>query len=388
MAVAGDPKERHGIILAKNELAKGFGVKTAEPIWQAKQKCPNLVLVPPDYPAYQAFSIAVNEIYAQYTDLAEPFGLDETFLDVTGSLHLFAQNGKQLADMIRAHVKREIGITISVGVSFTKTFAKLGSDYKKPDATTVFDKTDVIDIIYPMPVDALLMVGKRTAKQLADLGIHTIGQLAQTDPLLLQKRMGKIGAQLSRMARGQDTDPVQPFHCQPAAKSIGNGMTFRHDLTTKEELHMAAALLAESIAGRMRKEQVNCRRLQVAWKTCDFESFSRQAPCPKPTHLAADLTALAYELLASHVNLKKPVRSVTLTAGQLEPIDADRQLDLFAPAEEEQKNAKQQQLEDTLFDIRDRYGATAIHKASLGGIVTEKGPGHPRPFTKNPKENA
>ena len=181
MVVTGDPESRHGIILAKNEKAKKYGIRTAETIWQAKQKCPGLVCVLPHHEMYGQISKRVNEIYLDYTDLVDPFGIDESFLDVTGSLRLFGKTPKELADDVRERVKREIGITISVGVSFCRVFAKLGSDYKKPDATTVIDRSNYREIAYPLPVSDLLFAGRRSTEALAKMGILTIGDLARAD---------------------------------------------------------------------------------------------------------------------------------------------------------------------------------------------------------------
>ena len=192
MAVAGDPSQRHGIILAKNEKAKKFGVQTAETIWQARQKCPELLLIPPHHEQYEEVSCRINEIYRKYTDLVEPFSIDESWLDVTGCQRLFG-DGKTIADRLRREIREQIGVTISVGVSYNKIYAKLGSDYKKPDATTVILPQDVPTIVYPLPVGDLFGVGRRMQVELERLGIRTIGQLAAADPEFLTKRFGKMG---------------------------------------------------------------------------------------------------------------------------------------------------------------------------------------------------
>ena len=228
-AVCGDPESRHGIILAKNEKAKAFGVQTAETIWQAKRKCPDLRLVAPHREEYVKYSRRCNELYLQYTDLVDPFGIDESFLDVTGSMHLFG-TGEQIADELRRRMREEVGLTISVGVSFNRAFAKLGSDYKKPDATTVFSRENFRERVWPLPVNTLLYVGKRAAARLDGLGVHTIGDLAACEPAFVHGIFGKQGDMLLRYARGEDDEPVRSFYAEREVKSVGNGMTFAHNL--------------------------------------------------------------------------------------------------------------------------------------------------------------
>ena len=247
MAVAGDPESRHGIILAKNEKAKKYGVATAEPIWQAKQKCPDLVCVLPHHDMYHRISQRVNAIYLDYTDLVDPFGIDESFLDITGSLKLFGMTPREMADDIRARVRHEIGITISVGVSFCRVFAKLGSDYKKPDATTVIDRENFRTVAYPLPVSALLFAGKRTTDALAQLGVRTIGDLAAAERRLLVERLGEAGDTLWKYANGLDDEPVRAYDDRPAPKSVGNGMTFRRDIAGEREIRAGVMALADSV---------------------------------------------------------------------------------------------------------------------------------------------
>ena len=225
MAVAGSVEDRHGIILAKNELAKKFGIVTAETVFSAKRKCKDLVLVSPHYESYVKYSEKANAIYARYTDMIEPFGIDESWLDVTAS-SLFG-TGEQIAKKIRREIKDELGITVSIGVSFNKVFAKLGSDYKKPDAITVINRGNYRDFVYPMPVSNLLFVGKKTAAELGRMGIHTIGELAAASRELLALKLGKAGEQISKYARGEDDSPVLAEESDKA-KSIGNGFTFKH----------------------------------------------------------------------------------------------------------------------------------------------------------------
>ena len=245
IAVCGDPSSRHGIILAKNEPAKKYGVQTAETIWQAKKKCPGLVLLPPHHNLYREYSHRVNGIYDQYTDLVEPFGIDESWLDVTHTLHLFGGDAAALADALRKRITKELGLTLSVGVSFNKVFAKLGSDYKKPDATTVISRENWQHLVWPLPVGDLLYVGGAARRLLCQYGVETIGQLAACRREMLETLMGKIGVQLYEYANGLDSDPVRPRTSVETAKSVGNSITFPQNLTTREEIRQSLADLRE-----------------------------------------------------------------------------------------------------------------------------------------------
>ncbi len=379
MAVCGDPESRHGIILAKNELAKGFGIQTAETIWQAKKKCPDLVLVAPHREEYTKYSRLVNQIYQEYTDLVEPFGIDESWLDVTGTIHLFG-NGVQIADTLRRRVREELDLTISVGVSFCKVFAKLGSDYKKPDATTVFDRAAVPRLVWPMPVTSLLFVGKASALTLRSLNIHTIGDLAHADPAILEKHMGKMGRQLYAYAAGLDDSPVASVYDKKEVKSVGNGMTFRRDLTGLQDIRLGVGVLADSVAGRMRRHGLLCSTVQVTIKDPSFRSICRQKRLENPTHLASVLTETAMELISQHWDLREPIRMITVTAQNLVSAeDAVEQMMLFdRPARE--KRAKQEKLETAMDAIRQRFGQGAIKPLAVldndlgihdGGITQE-----------------
>ena len=261
--MCGDPKSRHGIILAKNEPAKAQGVKTAETIWQARRKCPDLTLLPAHHELYRAYSKKVNAIYERFTDLVEPFGIDESWLDVTGTLHLFGGDAAALADRIRGTVRSELGLTVSVGVSFNKVFAKLGSDYKKPDATTCITAENFRRIVWPLPVTDLLFVGRAAARVMGRYGIHTIGQLAAFDREALVRLLGKAGGQLWSYANGLDSSPVAPAGQYTPPKSVGNGLTFPHNLTTREEVRQGLALLCDQVAVRLRRHGLKAATVQA-----------------------------------------------------------------------------------------------------------------------------
>ena len=360
VAVCGDPASRHGIILAKNEPAKRRGVQTAETVWQTKQKCPNLILLPPHHGLYAQYSRRINTIYGQYTDLVEPFGIDESWLDVTGSLHLFGGDARQLADDIRARLRQEVGLTISVGVSFNKVFAKLGSDYKKPDATTVISRENWRDIVWPLPVGDLLFVGRAAQRTLGQYGVETIGQLAACKPEMLEQLMGKMGVQLYRYANGLDDAPVRPQHQREPVKSVGNSSTFPENLTRWEEIRSGLQLLSDSVAGRLRKEGLYCGGVAVAVKDAQFRTVSRQMRLGAPTHLMRDIFEAAQELTRRIWKTPTPVRLLSVTALYItDSADSYQQLDLLA-GDAPLRDQRQEQLESAMDTIRGKYGRDAI----------------------------
>lgn len=364
MAVGGDEETRHGIILAKNEPAKKFNVLTAETIWQAKRKCPELVVVPPHRELYYEYSKRVKDIYCRYTDLVESFGLDEAWLDVTESRRLFG-DGKKIADELRRIVREETGLTISVGVSFCKVFAKLGSDYKKPDATTVFDAENWREKIFPLPVSDLLYVGRRTSDGLRRLGIKTIGELAEFDVHTLTEHFGKAGAQLHRYANGLDNDPVKSVYEKEEVKSVGNGITFPHDLVGEEEVRGGVYELSDSIAVRMRRKKMKCTTVQVTIKDPSFKTISRQQKLSAPTCTARDIRKTAMEIIKKSWNLKMPIRMITVTGTGLIKEDAVfEQVSLF----DVEESKKAEQLEKTVDSLKNRFGDVV----SLGGKKKDK----------------
>ena len=360
VAVCGDPASRHGIILAKNEPAKRRGIQTAETVWQARQKCPSLILLPPHHGLYARYSRRINTIYGQYTDLVEPFGIDESWLDVTGSLHLFGGDARQLADDIRARLRQEVGLTISVGVSFNKVFAKLGSDYKKPDATTVISRENWRDIVWPLPVGDLLFVGRAAQRTLRQYGVETIGQLAACKPEMLEQLMGKMGVQLYRYANGLDDAPVRPQHQREPVKSVGNSTTFPENLTRWEEIRSGLQLLSDSVAGRLRKEGLYCGGVAVAVKDAQFRTVSRQMRLGAPTHLMRDIFEAAQELTRRIWKAPTPVRLLSVTALYItDSADSYQQLDLLA-GDAPLRDQRQEQLESAMDAIRGKYGRDAI----------------------------
>ena len=362
MAVCGEPEKRHGIILAKNELAKRQGIVTAETIYQAQKKCPNLVLVRPHHDLYVRYSREINAIYREYTDLVEPFGIDESWLDVTGSQKLFG-SGENIANLLRERIRRETGLTVSVGVSFNKTIAKLGSDLKKPDAVTVIDRAHFREIVWPLPVDTLLYVGKSAMQVFRDLRINTIGALAHSSPELLSHKLGKLGTQLYAYANGEDDEPVASAYAKREVKSVGNGMTFSHDLYGREEILVGLDAVCDLAAARMRAKGVKCTGVQLAIKDENFVTNQRQKQLELPTNLARGLREAAATLLHDTWNPRLGIRSLTVTGIGLVPEGAAVQIGFFDnPAE----NARADRRERAVDDIRKKFGKGAIQS---GGVL-------------------
>ena len=359
VAVAGDPEGRHGIILAKNQIAKGYGVKTAETIWQARQKCPGLVLLPPHREKYSAMSKHVNAIYLDVTDQVEPFSVDESWLDVTGSRTLFG-DGQTIADMLRRRVREELGITISVGVSDNRTWAKLGSDYKKPDATTVITRENVRDILYPLPIGDMLFVGRAAAETLMRHGIATIGALADCDPGLLTQYLGKQGESLSRMARGIDEGPIRRWGETEPVKSIGNSTTFSHDLVGRDACHAGLMPLCESVGTRLRQQGLKCRTVTIQIKDPRFKVISRQKTLTLPTNLTRQLYREACALLDAVWPERAPIRLLSVTASGLCPEDDAVSAQLSFLDEVAPDDPRQLRLEKAIDRIRERYGQNIV----------------------------
>lgn len=308
VAVAGDPANRHGIILAKNMLAKKLGVKTGEAI-----KAPNLVTVPPDFHKYLKFSRLARKILYDYTDQVEPFGIDENWIDVSGSAALFG-DGSSIANSIRLRIREELGITVSIGVSFNKVFAKLGSDLKKPDAVTLIPKDRYKTIVWPLPVENLLYVGRSTLKKLHNIGVMTIGNLATCDTEVLHSVLGKWGDVLWLFANGRDTSPVRKINESAAVKSIGNGTTCPRDLTDNEDVRLVFTVLAESIAARLRDYGLKATGIQIHVRDNVLYSFSRQKKITKATYLSDDILKAAMELFTGFYTWPRPIRSISLRA--------------------------------------------------------------------------
>lgn len=360
VAVGGDVEARHGIILAKNQIAKRFGVKTGEALWQAKQKCPELHIVPPHFDRYLRFSRMAREIYADYTDLVEPFGLDEVWCDVTGTQKLRERGMEMLANEIRERVKFELGITVSVGASWNKIFAKLGSDYKKPDAVTVFTPENYRDKVWPLPASDLLGVGRATERKLALRGIRTIGDIAAAPPSMLRGFLGKWGLILHDFAAGYDSSPVARAGDEAVIKSIGNSTTTPRDLCCNEDAGIVYWMLCESVAERMRESGFLCRGVQVHIRDNELASFERQLKLESPTCLASTLHEAAMRLLRENWDWHKPLRSIGVRATDLLPASTPVQCSIF---EDSERQEKRERLERSVDDLRRRFGHYCVGRA-------------------------
>lgn len=362
MAVCGDPENRHGVILAKNELAKSFGVITAETVWMARKKCPDLVLVPPHHSLYHAYSRRINEIYGRYTDQVEAFSVDESWLDVTGSRKL-SGSGRQIADELRRTIQQQLGLTISVGVSFNKIFAKLGSDYKKPNATTEITRENYRSILFPLPVRDMIFVGKSTAVSLERLGIYTIGQLAEADRTQLENQLGKLGAVLWDYANGLDDSPVQVQGAEEAAKSISNSITFRRNLEGLEDIRQGLLMLVDSVATRLRSQGLRCQTLAVSIKDPSLKVISRQRTLPYAVNQTQLLYRTALDIVRESWNLKAPIRLLSVAATGLTARAAIKQTDLFGDIGDHDE--RRQRLDQAVDAIRRRFGEGSLQYATL-----------------------
>jgi len=360
VVVCGDVEARHGIVLAKNYPARALGVKTGEAIWQAKQKCPGLVIVPPDFKKYLRFSKLAREIYADYTDKIEAFGIDEAWMDITGTEEIFG-TGPVVADIIRQRLKEELGLTGSVGVSFNKIFAKLGSDMKKPDATTVILAEDFREKVWPLPVGELLYVGPATRRKLANRAIFTIGELAQRDSKDLKLLLGVWGETLWNFANGRDSAPVRLSGENNIIKSVGNSTTTVRDLVNNQDVKLIIYVLAESVAARLRKHGFKCMTVSISIRNNELHLCEKQGKLRAPTFVAGDIATKAMELFKGNYIWDKPIRSIGVRGTDLVTADAHIQIDLFGTVNELGKEA----LEQTIDNLRKRFGYYSIQRCAM-----------------------
>ena len=360
MAVAGDAKVRHGIILAKNEPAKKYGIKTAEAIWQAQAKCPDLVLVDAHHEKYEFYSKKLREMYSEYTDRVEPFGLDECWLDMTGIVSDY-EEAEEIALEIRNRVKEEFKLTCSVGISFNKVFAKLGSDYKKPDATTVFSDTNWKEKIWPLPVSDLLFVGKHTADKLSKINVKTIGDLAAADGEFISRYLGKAGVVLWEYANGMDNAPVAESGYKRIPKSVGNSTTTAEDMTSDREIERTLHMLSESVAGRLRKHGLKGTVVQITVRDRDLGIYEKQGILYRATDDAKDIYKAANDLFKGSYDWNKGVRSIGVRCTKLVRSDSGEQLSLFTEA---QRGERDDRLNKAIDDLNRRYGTSVIKSAA------------------------
>jgi len=369
MAVAGDPEYRTGIVLAKNELAKKAGVKTTDTVWQAMRKCPGIVFVPPRHSLYAKISKQINAIYHEYTEFVEPASIDESFLDMTGALKYYGMDEHTLAGELRRRIREEIGVTISVGVSYNRVFAKMGSDYKKPDATTVITRENYRDILWPLPVSDLLFAGKATVAALNKKYIYTVGDLARCSRESINAWLGKGGDQLWIYANGMDSDHVRRFGERDEVKSISHGMTFRRNLVTEQEVRTGVSVLVDDIAMQLRRQKLKGSVIQVQIKTPELRTVSRQITLDHHTYLQHEIKEVAMKLIVDNwpIGIQSPIRAITVGITHLVPADEETcQMSMFdmgignAGEGGHIDRDKLERIEAAVDDLRKKHGASAI----------------------------
>lgn len=359
IAVTGNPRTRHGIILAKNEVAKKMGIKTAQTIWDAKKLCPDLICLPSQFELYQKYSKQVREIYKRFTDQVESFGPDECWLDVTHSTQLFG-SGPEIADKLREMVKTETGLTISVGVSFNKFFAKLGSDLKKPDATTVISRENFRQKIWDMPANALIFIGKKTYQKLNRLNIFTIKDLALADEQMLTQQFGVLGAQYKRIANGDDDTMVNHQDFLDKTKSVGNGMTAIRDLKNREEIEAMVHQLAEKVTFRMREAKLVGKTATLSLRDSTLHTVSHSHTGNQYTDDPQEFAKLCMQIFDNFWTKQNlSIRAVRIAMSNLELVDKAQQIDLF----NYEKREKEKRLNKSLDNIRQKYGFYAVRRA-------------------------
>ena len=361
VAICGSKAERHGIVLAKNEIAKKYGVKTAEAIWQAKGKCPNLVILPPNYEKYELYSLAAKKIYAKYTDKIEPFGIDECWLDVTGSTMLFG-SGEEIAHKIRKEIKETLGITVSVGVSFNKVFAKLGSDMKKPDAVTVISPDTFKNQIYHLPASDLLFAGRKTAERLTSIGVFTIGDLTLVSNETLTRLLGKNGLELKNHALGLDKSPVADMNAKTTPKSIGKSITGAQDFKNNDEVWQTLLSLSEEIAEKLRQERLYAGGVQVHIRDANLTTREPCRALKSPTDIAPIMAEAAMDVVKDNYFWEIPLRSVGVRAINLKKDGGAEQTDMFSDSS---ASAKKEKIEDSIHSIREKYGKELLKRGTV-----------------------
>ena len=365
LIVCGDPKQRHGIVLAKNEEAKKFGIKTAETVYSALRKCPDVQMVGAHHHEYKRYSQMVVDIYKRYTDCVEVCSIDECALDVTESTFLFG-SGREIAEKIRQEVKAELGVTVSIGVSFNKVFAKLASELKKPDAVTEITRENYKEVVWQLPVAELLFVGKSTEEALRKIGVRTIGDLARADEGILSKHLGKRGRQLRVYALGEDKEPVKAIKEKTDLKSIGNSTTLPQDIQDREEVKRWFYALAESVSSRLRDADVGrANTVHIVVRDSELKFFSWQTKV-QPTALCGDIAKAAFELFCKQYPFGKKVRLLGITVSgfdyNIEQLDLDGLLSGSTASYEKKERA-----ENAVAMLREKYGYASLQR----GVVLE-----------------
>jgi len=355
VAVCGSVEERHGIILAKSDLAKKAGIKTGMVRWQAMLLCPNLITVPPNMDLYVRVTDRVREIYSDYSNLRDDFSIDESWIDLTGTCR-FGTEAK-LANEIKERLKTETGLTASMGLSWNRIFAKLGSDIAGPDAVAEITRDNMKDVVWPLPADTLMGIGRATKRGLSDLGIETIGELAAANPDLLKRRFGKNGTVLYAFANGLDTTPIRAEGTGPPAKSIGNSTTTSRDMVSNEDVRIVLMTLAESVGMRLREERFKAYVVEFSLRTTDLRWLNHQRKIKRPTDITRDILDISFELFKEVRTL--PLRSIGIRASTLVHADEPEQMNLFV---NEKKHEYQRTIDRAVDTIRGKYGYHSIQR--------------------------
>lgn len=363
VAVCGSADDRHGIVLAKSEKAKKAGIKTGMANWQAKRLCPDLIIIAPHFHEYVKYSRAVREIYSRFSKKIEPYGMDECWIDISSICSNY-QHGEEIANQIRELTKSELGLSVSIGVSFNKVFAKLGSDLKKPDAVTVITEDNFRQKIWPLPASELLFVGRSTTQKLQAVNVHTIGQLANTDPGQLRKLLGINGVQLWTFANGKDTGEVMELDFKSQIKSVGHGITCRGDLENSREVWRVMLQLSQDIGEKLRSQGLMATGVQITVRDNELNFKQYQTGLSFPSQSAMEIAYLAKKLFETNYDWHLPIRSVTVRAINLFSAESPLQLDLL---DDFQKRQRQHTLETTIDTLRNRFGDRSITLASLLG---------------------
>ena len=376
VAVCGNPDARHGIILTADYTAKRYGVKTGMALWQARQLCPDLIFLPARMDLYLRFSRMAQEIYSEYTDKVEPFGIDESWLDVTESVSVKG-DGYSIAKEINNRMKKELGITVSIGVSFNKVFAKLGSDYKKPDAITTMGKDEYRTKAWPLPVSDLLYVGRATDRKLRTMGVKTIGDLALMDEGILTKKFGKVGNIIHAFANGYDTSPVKIENTSAPIKSVGNSTTTPKDMRTDEDVKIVLYILAESVAARLRENGFRCKTVEISIRDKELFHFSKQTKLKNASNITGEIAEAAYMLYKKSYSLpaneyelksfgtefyQKPLRSIGIIGSDLVTDFYWEQMDIFMDPKLREKRMK---MDVAVDNIRKRFGFYSIQRGLM-----------------------
>ncbi|MCL2662550.1 MAG: DNA polymerase IV [Oscillospiraceae bacterium] len=355
VAVCGSVEERHGIILAKSDLAKQAGIKTGMVRWQAMLLCPNLITVPPNIELYRRVTNRVREIYSDYSNLRDDFSIDESWIDLTGTCRI----GKEvrLVHEIRERLKAETGLTASMGLSWNRIFAKIGSDIAGPDAVAEITRDNMKDVVWPLPADVMMGVGRATKRKLNDMGIETIGELAAANPDFLKRRFGKNGTVLYAFANGIDTTPIRAEGTGPPVKSIGNSTTTSRDMVNDEDVRIVLMTLAESVGMRLREERFKGYVVEFALRTTDLRWLIHQRKIKRPTNTTWDILEVGFQLYKEVRTL--PLRSIGIRVSTLVSADEPEQMNLF---ENEIKNDNQRAIDRAVDTIREAYGFHSIQR--------------------------